>query len=52
LNKNGRVTEDALVFWKIKKNLNFQHSHRFSENEVAVPYKNNPQSGFAIIRLQ
>jgi hypothetical protein len=52
LNKNGRVTEDALVFWKIKKNLNFQQSHRFSADEVAVPYKNNQQSGFAIIRLQ
>jgi hypothetical protein len=51
INKSGQPTEDGLVFWEIKKMLNFQKSRRFDTDEVAVPYKNNPQSGFAIIRL-
>ena len=50
LNKSGQPTDDALVFWKIKKLLNFQYAHRFISEEVAVPYKSNQQSGFAIIK--
>jgi hypothetical protein len=52
LNMQGQTTEDALIFWKINKQMNFQESRRFSADEVAVPYSNNLQSGFAIIRLQ
>jgi hypothetical protein len=51
LNRQGQSTGDALVFWKIEKMLNFQQSHRFSPDEVSVPYLNNLQ-GFAIIRFQ
>jgi hypothetical protein len=49
LNIHGQATDDGLVFWKINRMLNFQHPHRFSANEIAVPY--SQQSGFAIIRL-
>ncbi len=52
LNMHGQATDDALIFWKINKMLNFQQSHRFSADEVAVAYMNNQQNGFAIIRLQ
>jgi hypothetical protein len=52
LNMNGQVADDALVFWKMNKMLNFQHAHRFSARDVSVPYVNNQQTGFAIIRLQ
>jgi hypothetical protein len=52
LNIHGETTDDALVFWKMNKMLNFQNAHRFSADEVAVPYLNNRQGGFAIIRLQ
>lgn len=51
LNMHGQATDDALIFWKMKKMLNFQQSRRFSANEVAVPYMDNLQRGFAIIRL-
>ena len=51
LNKQGQPTGDALVFWKMKKILNFQQAHRFATDEVAIPYLNNRQNGFAIIRL-
>ncbi len=52
LNLRGEATGDALVFWKMDKLLNFQHARRFSQDEVAVPYRDNQQSGFAIIRLR
>jgi hypothetical protein len=52
LNKHGETTDDALIFWKMNKMLNFQKAHRFSADEVAVPYLNSQQAGFAIIRLQ
>jgi hypothetical protein len=52
LNIHGETTDGALVFWKMNKMLNFQNAHRFSADEVAVPYLNNRQGGFAIIRLQ
>lgn len=51
LNMKGQSTEDALVFWKMNKLLNFQLSHRFSADEVSVPYSGN-QQGFAVIRLR
>jgi hypothetical protein len=52
LNKQGQPTgSDALIFWKMNKILNFQQARRFAVNEVAIPYKNNRQNGFAIIRL-
>jgi hypothetical protein len=50
LNLQGQPTDDALVFWKMNKLLNFQRAHVFSNHEVAVPYSNAP--GFAIIRLE
>jgi hypothetical protein len=49
LNIHGQATDDALVFWKMNRMLNFQHPHRFSPNEIAVPY--NQQAGFAILKL-
>ncbi len=52
LNKGGQTLDDALIFWKMNKMLNFQRSHRFSETEVAVPYMDPARSGFAIIRLK
>ena len=52
LNKGGQLLDDALVFWKMNKMLNFQRSHRFAEDEIAVPYMNSAKNGFAIIRLQ
>jgi hypothetical protein len=52
LNKNGQSTDDALIFWKMNRMLNFQKAHRFTTDEVAVPYLDNMQSGFAIIRLE
>ena len=51
LNTQGEPTDDALIFWKMNRTLNFQGSRRISAEEVAVPYKNNQQIGFAIIRL-
>ncbi len=51
LNSRGQTTGDALVFWKMNKMLNFQQSHRFSTDEVCVPYLSN-QQGFAIIRIR
>jgi hypothetical protein len=51
LNKKGQPMGDALVFWKMNKILNFQHARRFAADEVAIPYLNNRQNGFAIIRL-
>lgn len=52
LNNRGQSTDDdALVFWKMNKMLNFQESHRFSANEISIPYLNN-QRGFAIVRLE
>jgi hypothetical protein len=52
LNMHGQTTDDALIFWKMNRQMNFQESHRFSVDEVSVPYLNNQQTGFAIIRLQ
>ncbi len=49
LNLHGQPTDDALIFWKMNKSLNFQRAHVFSAREVAVPYLNSP--GFAVIRL-
>jgi hypothetical protein len=51
LNKHGETTNDALVFWKMDRMLNFQNARRFSADEVVVPYSNNQRPGFAIIRL-
>ena len=51
LSVNGQPTDDALIFWKIDRTPDFQQAHRISSDEVAVPYRNNQQSGFAIIRL-
>jgi hypothetical protein len=52
LNSHGETTDDALVFWKMDKLLNFQNARRISNDEVSVPYRSNQQAGFAIIRLQ
>ena len=52
LNMQGQATNDALIFWKMGNMLNFQHSHRFSADEIAIPYVNNQHTGFAIIKLQ
>jgi hypothetical protein len=52
LNMHGEVTDDALIFWNINRTMDFQRSHRFSIDEVSVPYSNNQLPGFAIIRLQ
>jgi hypothetical protein len=52
LNKGGQLLEDALVFWKMNKMLNFQHAHRFAGDEIAIPYMNTGKNGFAVIRLQ
>jgi hypothetical protein len=51
LNWRGQPTDDALVFWKMNKMLNFQSAHQFSIDEMAIPYSANQQTGFAIIRL-
>ena len=51
LDNQGKQTGDALIFWKINRRLNFQKAHRFTEHEVALPYLENPQNGFAILRL-
>jgi hypothetical protein len=51
LNMNGQTADDALVFWKMNRMLNFQHAHRFSAGDVAVSYMRDQQAGFAIIRL-
>jgi hypothetical protein len=50
LNRQGQVEGNALIFWEMKKMLNFQRARRFSSNEIAVPYLNN-KNGFSIIRL-
>ena len=52
LNAHGEATDGALVFWKMDRLLNFQKARRISSDEVSVPYRNNQQAGFAIIRLQ
>jgi hypothetical protein len=52
LNKGGQLLDDALVFWKLNKMLNFQRSHRFAKDEIAIPYMNTGKNGFAVIRLQ
>ncbi len=52
LNAHGEATDDALIFWKMDKLLNFQNARLFSSDEVSVPYRNNQQAGFAIIRLR
>jgi hypothetical protein len=51
LQLNGQPTDDALIFWKMDRTLNFQQSRRISEDEVAVPFWNNQQNGFAILKL-
>ncbi len=51
LNTRGETTDDALVFWRMDKMLNFQNARRFTSDEVVVPYLNNQRPGFAIIRL-
>jgi hypothetical protein len=51
LNVSGQPTGDALIFWKMNRTLNFQESRRISAEEVAVPFRNGQQSGFAIVRL-
>jgi hypothetical protein len=51
LNIHGQATNDALIFWKMDNMLNFQHSHRFSTTEIAIPYMNNQHTGFAIIKF-
>jgi len=51
LNRQGKPTGDALIFWEMNKGLNFQKAHRFAKDEVSVPYLGNPQNGFAILRL-
>jgi hypothetical protein len=50
LNHHGQVETNALIFWEMKKLLNFQKARRFSSDEIAIPYLDY-QSGFAIIRL-
>jgi len=52
LDIHGQSTDDPIVFWKMDKMLNFQRAHRFSADEVAVPYLNNNLNGFAVIRLK
>jgi hypothetical protein len=51
LNIRGEPTDDALIFWKMNRTLNFQESRRISTEEVAVPYVKNQQNGFAVVRL-
>lgn len=51
LNRRGQPTGDALVFWKMNRQLNFQLAHHFAADEMAIPYIHNQQNGFAIIRL-
>ncbi|MDP4130191.1 MAG: hypothetical protein Q8939_08520 [Bacteroidota bacterium] len=51
LNTNGQPTDDPVIFWKMDRTLDFQKARRISAEEVAVPYKNNLQTGFAVIRL-
>lgn len=51
LSMNGQPTDNTLIFWKIDRTPDFQQAHRISSDEVAVPYRNNQQCGFAIIRL-
>jgi hypothetical protein len=51
LNTHGETMDDALVFWKMDKMLNFQNARRFTADEVVVPYLNSQKAGFAIIRL-
>jgi hypothetical protein len=51
LNVKGQETDDALIFWKMNRSLHFQDARRISTGEVAVPFSNNLQNGFAIIHL-
>ena len=51
LNLHGQASDGTLVFWKINKILNFQMSRRITDDEIAVPYTNNLQTGIAVIRL-
>jgi hypothetical protein len=49
LNLHGQTVNDPLIFWQMKRMLNFQRSRRFSADEVAVPYAD--RNGFAVIHL-
>jgi hypothetical protein len=51
LNTHGQSSEEPLVFWRMDRVLNFQRARRFTANEVAVPYRDNQQDGFAVIHL-
>lgn len=51
LNIKGQQTDDAVIFWKMDRTLDFQKARRISVDEVAVPYRNNQETGFAVIRL-
>jgi hypothetical protein len=51
-NIHGQPNEEPFVFWGPDRTLNFQNARRFATDEVSVPYLNQQQSGFALIRLQ
>ena len=51
VNRHGEPLTEGLIFWFAKKQLNFQQGRRISSNETAIPYMDNQQKGFAIIRI-
>ncbi|HVY75247.1 MAG TPA: hypothetical protein VG890_10475 [Puia sp.] len=51
LDRRGQPTGDALIFWKLNRTMDFQQARRISAGEVAVPFHNGGQRGFAILRL-
>ncbi|MBS1948847.1 MAG: hypothetical protein JST47_13875 [Bacteroidetes bacterium] len=52
IDKQGNILHDGgLAFWKFDLFLNFQQARQIDANEIAVPYKDNQRSGFAIIEF-
>jgi hypothetical protein len=51
VNLKGQETGGGLVFWKTDRVMDFQHYRRITDNEIAAPYRNGRQTGFAIIRF-
>jgi hypothetical protein len=52
LGSQGNATDEPLVFWQLQKTLNFQDAHRYSSDEVYIPYDGHQAPGFALIRLK
>ncbi len=50
-NQGNEISDGGVIFWKFNTLLNFQAARQITSNEVAVPYKDNQRSGFAIVRF-